>query len=91
MIFHPFNDFLTVFPISTHRRLNFTLLKIIIQIMMGTGPQCYFTSFKVIRLVVPEKKKFEVVFTIYWRGGQLGHVTQLPQTNIMDVTHALWI
>ena len=24
---------------------------------------------------------FRRVFTIYWRGGHLGHVTRVPQTN----------
>ena len=30
---------------------------------------------------VSEKKIFEAFSTIYWRGGHLGHVTQMPGTN----------
>ena len=42
--------------------------------MMGWSPRCYIPSFVEIGLPVPEKKIFEG-FTIYGRGGHLGHVT----------------
>ena len=48
---------------------------------MGRSPQCYIPSFVEIGQPVPEKKIFEGFFTIYGRGGHLGHVTQMPLTN----------
>ena len=37
--------------------------------------------------LVPEKKIFEGVFTIYmyWHGGNLGHVTNMPRTNFRSL------
>ena len=32
---------------------------------------------------VPEKKIFERFFSIYGRGGHLGHVTTMPRTNFV--------
>ena len=49
--------------------------------MMGWSPRCYIPSFVKIGLLVLEKKILEGGFTIYGRGGHLGHVTQMPQTN----------
>ena len=39
--------------------------------MMGPGPEFKITSFKVMGLVVPEKKIIEGFFTVYRRGGHL--------------------
>ena len=49
---------------------------------MGWSPGCYIPSFVKIGLPVHEKI-FEgfLVFTMYGRGGQLGHVTQMQQTK----------
>ena len=38
-------------------------------------------SFKAIGLLAPEKKIFKGFFTIYGRGGHLGHVTSTIGTN----------
>ena len=43
--------------------------------MMGQSPRCYITSFVEIGPLVPEKKIFFMVLTIYGHGGHLGHVT----------------
>ena len=48
--------------------------------MMGRSPRCYIPSFVEIGLPVLEKKIFKV-FTIYGRGGHLGHVTWTIYTN----------
>ena len=45
--------------------------------MMGWSPRCYIPSFVKIGLPVPEKKVFCRVFTIYGRGGHLGHLTRI--------------
>ena len=39
------------------------------------------TKFREIGPPVLEKKIFEGFFTIYGRGGHLGHVTQMPRTK----------
>ena len=39
------------------------------------------TKFRGNRPAVPEKKVFEGFFTIYGRGGHLGHVTKMPRTK----------
>ena len=44
--------------------------------MMGRSPKCYIPSFVEIGLPVQEKK-----FTIYGRGGHLGHVTSIMLSN----------
>ena len=49
--------------------------------MMDWSPRCYIPSFVKISLQVLEKKIFEGFFTIYGRGGHLGHVTQIPRIN----------
>ena len=49
--------------------------------MMGWSPKCYIPSFMKIGLSVLEKKIFECFFTIYERGGHLGHVTWIPLIN----------
>ena len=49
--------------------------------MMGCSPRCYITSFMEIGSLVPEKKTFEGVFTIYWHGGQLGQVTSIMSSD----------
>ena len=51
------------------------------QTMMGRSPQCYIPSFVGIGPSVPEKKNFEGVFTIYGRGGHLGHVTSIMSSD----------
>ena len=48
--------------------------------MMGRSPQCYIPSFVEIGPSVPEKKNFEG-FTIYGRGGHLGHVTSIVSSD----------
>ena len=48
---------------------------------MGPRPQCYIPSHKVIGPFASGEEDFWWVFTIYGRGGQLGHVTQTLQTN----------
>ena len=45
------------------------------QTIMGRSSQCYIPSFMEIGPMVQEKKIFEGFFTIYGRGGHLGHVT----------------
>ena len=49
--------------------------------MMGWSPQCYIPSFVEIGLPVPEKKIFKGFFTIYVRGGYLGHVTSIMSSD----------
>ena len=44
--------------------------------MVGWSPGCYIPSFVEIGRPVPEKKILRV-FTIFWRGGHLGHVTSI--------------
>ena len=44
------------------------------------------TKFRGNRSTVPEKKIFKGFFTIHWRGGHLGHVTQIPRTNFVPPT-----
>ena len=48
--------------------------------MMGWSPQCYIPSFLEIGPPVPEKI-FLKGFTIYGRGGQLGHVTSIMSSD----------
>ena len=43
------------------------------------------TKFRGNRPLVPEKKIVEGFFTIYWRGGHLGHVSQMPRTNFRSL------
>ena len=47
--------------------------------MMGWNPQCYIPNFVEIGPPVPEEM-FKV-FTINGRGGHLGHVTSIMQSN----------
>ena len=49
--------------------------------MTGPSPQCYIPSHKAIGPLILEKKIFGRGFTIYGRGGHLGHVTQTLRTN----------
>ena len=49
--------------------------------MMDWSPKCYIPSFVEIDLPVPEKKISEGVFTIYWRGGNLGHLTSIMSSD----------
>ena len=49
--------------------------------MMGWSPQCYIPSFVEIGLPVPEKNIFVGFFTIYWRGGHLGHVNRFMSSD----------
>ena len=62
---------------------------------MGWSPQCYIPSFVEIGPPVPEKD-FWSVFTIYGRGGHLGHVTQLPANKLSfplpkEAPHKIWL
>ena len=50
--------------------------------MVGWSPRFYILSFVKIGPPVQEKTIFEgFFFTLYGRGGHLGHVTQMPRTN----------
>ena len=49
--------------------------------MIGRSPQCYIPSFVEIGPSVKEKKNFEGFFTIYGRGGHLGHVTSIMASD----------
>ena len=49
--------------------------------MVGWSPGCYIPSFVEIGLPVPEKKIFEGFFTIYGRGGHLGHVISIMSSD----------
>ena len=49
--------------------------------MMGWSPGCYIQRFVEIGPSVPEKEGFRRVFTIYGRGGQLGHVTRIMSSD----------
>ena len=61
--------------------------------MMGRSPECYIPSFVEIDLSVPEKisdcfftiyscvAAILVIFTIYWHGGHLGHVTSIMSSD----------
>ena len=48
---------------------------------MGRNYNCYISSFVEIVPPVPEKKIFEGFFTIYGRGGHLGHVTSTMSSD----------
>ena len=50
--------------------------------MKGRSPRCYIPSFVKIGPPVLEKKIFEGFFTIYGRGGHIGHVTRIMLTNL---------
>ena len=50
--------------------------------MVGWSPGCYIPSFVEIGPPVPEKKILKV-FTIYGRGGQLGHVTSIMSKDFI--------
>ena len=55
--------------------------------MMDRSPRCYTVRSCVeIGPLIPEKKIFEVFFSIYGRGGHAGHVTQMPRTNLRNPT-----
>ena len=57
--------------------------------MMGWSPRCYIPSFVEIGPPVLEKKMFEWFFTIYGRGGHLGHVTQMPRDAANKISFPL--
>ena len=48
---------------------------------MGWSPKCYIPSFVEIRQPVAEKKIFDRFYTIYGRGGHLGHVTSIMSSD----------
>ena len=50
--------------------------------MIGRSHQCYILSFVEIGPSVPKKKNFEGFFTIYGRGGHLGHVTSIMSSDV---------
>ena len=52
--------------------------------MMGWSSQCYIPSFVEISQPVPEKI-FEGFFTIYWYGGNFGHVTNILRTKFRSL------
>ena len=56
-----------------------------VQTMMGWSPRCYIPSFVEICLLVPEKKIYEGFFTIYGRGGHLGHVTSIISSGFISL------
>ena len=43
------------------------------------------TKFRENRPAGSGEEDFEGFFTIYWRGGHLGHVTQMLRTNMVNV------
>ena len=47
----------------------------------GLGPRCYIPRFMEIGPPVLEKNIFDCFFTIYGRGGHLGHVTWILRSN----------
>ena len=49
--------------------------------MMGWSSGCYIPSFVEIGPPVPEKKILKGFFTIYRRGGHLGHVTSIMSSD----------
>ena len=49
--------------------------------MIGRSPKCYIPRFVEISPSVPEKKNFEGFFTIYGRGGLLGHVASIMSSD----------
>ena len=49
--------------------------------MMGWSIRCYIPSFVKIGTPRSGEEDFRRDFTIYGRGGHLGHVTQMPPTN----------
>ena len=60
--------------------------------MMGWSPRCYIPSFVKTGLPVQEKKIFEGFFTIYGRGGHLGHVGFVLRTKIsLALAKFTWI
>ena len=84
--FFPLIDFVTVFPIQTRMRPNLTLPYNRSRSTQGhhlyklcrarvPNAQCWMPSFKIIGLLVLEKKIFKG-FTIYGHGSHLGHVTK---------------
>ena len=56
--------------------------------MMGWTPGCYIPSFVEIGPPDPENKFFfKKVFTIYGRGGHLGHVTSIMASDFHFLVH----
>ena len=49
--------------------------------MMGGNPRCYIPKFRENRPAGSGEEDFLRVFTIYGRGGHLGHVTKIMLTN----------
>ena len=49
--------------------------------MMGWSPRCYIPSSMKSGPPVPEKKSLEGAFTIYGRGGHLGHQTSIMSSD----------
>ena len=64
------------------------------QTIMGWSPQCYIPSFVEIGPLVLEKI-FECFFTIYGRGGHLGHVIKILRSNFCSpypwMLHTIWL
>ena len=63
--------------------------------MMGWSPRCYIPSFVKIGPPVLEKKILKV-FTIFGRGGHLGHVTWTIYTIVgfpfpKETPHKIWL
>ena len=52
--------------------------------MMAWSPQCYIPSFRENQPAGSGEEDFLRVFTLYGRGGHLGHVTQWPRTKFLS-------
>ena len=59
--------------------------------MMDRSPRCYMPSFVEIGPPVQDNKIFEAFFTIYGRGGHLGHVNKLYFPLAKEATHKIWL
>ena len=55
---------------------------IAVKYMMGWSPRCYIPSFVKSACRFRRRRFLKVFFIIYGRGGHLGHVTQMPRTNV---------
>ena len=55
--------------------------------MMDRSPRCYIPSFVEIGPLVPEKKIFEWVYSIYGHGGYLGHATSIMLIKFHFIVH----
>ena len=49
------------------------------------------TKFRGNRFAGSGEENFLMVFTIYGRGGHLGHMTQMPRTKYRSPPHKIWL